>query len=132
MYGYQYELDPSSRRWTGGIYDEGRRDWLYPLSLNPKAQSAFQLKEFNKVSIECVGNETRTWINGVPAAYLVDMTDYNGFIALQVHAVSNPAFAGQGVYFRNIRIRSISDFTEDFPKGIYVMNTIPNVLQTMK
>ncbi len=32
VYGYQYEVDPSSRRWTGGIYDEGRRDWLYPLS----------------------------------------------------------------------------------------------------
>src|ERR1700676_1617056 len=29
VYGYQYELDPSSRHWSGGIYDEGRRDWLY-------------------------------------------------------------------------------------------------------
>jgi len=128
VYGYQYELDPSSRRWTGGIYDEARRDWLYPMSLNPKAQGAFHLKEFNKVRIECVGNETRTWINNVPAAYLVDMTDYHGFIALQVHAVSNPAFAGQRVYFRNIRIKSISKFEHDFPKGIYVMNTVPNFL----
>ncbi|HEY8733283.1 MAG TPA: DUF1080 domain-containing protein [Puia sp.] len=128
VYGYQYELDPSSRHWSGGIYDEARRDWLYPLSLNPKAQAAFHLKEFNKVRIECVGNETRTWINNVPAAYLVDMTDYHGFIALQVHAVSNPAFAGQRVYFRNIRIKSISAFTNDFPKGIYVMNTVPNFL----
>ncbi|MDQ2753807.1 MAG: DUF1080 domain-containing protein, partial [Bacteroidota bacterium] len=34
VYGCQYELDPSSRRWTAGIYDEGRRDWLYPLSLH--------------------------------------------------------------------------------------------------
>src|SRR5678815_4716255 len=34
VFGYQYELDPSSRKWTAGIYDEGRRDWLYPLSLN--------------------------------------------------------------------------------------------------
>jgi len=25
VFGYQYEIDPSSRRWTGGIYDEGRR-----------------------------------------------------------------------------------------------------------
>ena len=31
VWGYQYELDPSSRAWTGGIYDEGRRDWLYPM-----------------------------------------------------------------------------------------------------
>jgi Domain of Unknown Function (DUF1080) len=128
VYGYQYELDPSSRRWTAGIYDEGRRDWLYPLSLNPKAQTAYKLKEFNRVKIECVGNETRTWINGVPAAYLVDMADYNGFIALQVHAVTRPEMAGQRIYFRNIQIKSISAFTSEFPKGIYVMNTIPNQL----
>jgi hypothetical protein len=128
VYGYQYELDPSSRRWSAGIYDEGRRDWLYPLSLNPKAQSAYKLKDFNRVRIECVGNETRTWINGVPAACLVDMLDYQGFIALQVHAVSKPELAGQKVFFRNIEIRSISKFSNDFPKGIYVMNTIPNQL----
>jgi len=128
VYGYQYELDPSSRHWSGGIYDEGRREWLYPLSLNPKAQSAFKLKEFNRVRIECVGNETRTWINGSPASYLVDMMDYHGFIALQVHAVSKPELAGQRVFFRNIRIKSITEFTKDFPKGIYVVNTIPNSL----
>jgi hypothetical protein len=126
--GYQFELDPSSRRWTGGIYDEGRRDWLYPLSLNQKAESAFRLKEFNKMHIECVGGETRTWVNGVPAAYLVDMTDYHGFIALQVHAAPKPELAGQRVFFRNIRIKGISAFTRDFPKDIYVMNTIPNQL----
>ncbi len=128
VFGYQYEIDPSSRRWTGGIYDEARRDWLYPMSLNPKAQPLFKLKDFNKIRIECVGNETRTWINGVPAAYLVDMMDYHGFIALQVHAPSKPEMAGQRVYFRNIRIKAISEFTQDFPKGIYVVNTVPNFL----
>ena len=38
VFGYQYELDPSSRKWTGGLYDEGRRDWLYPLMLHSSAQ----------------------------------------------------------------------------------------------
>jgi hypothetical protein len=128
VYGYQCELDPSSRRWSGGIYDEGRREWLYPVSLNAKAESAYKLKQFNKVRIECIGSETRTWINNVPVAYLVDMLDYNGFIGLQVHAVSNPAFAGQKVLFRNIKIQSLSKFTQEFPKGVYVMNTIPNQL----
>jgi len=128
VYGYQYEVDPTSRRWTAGIYDEGRRDWLYPMSLNPKAQSYFKLKDFNKIRIECVGNEMRTWINGVPAAYLVDMADYHGFIALQVHAASKPELAGQRVFYRNIRIRQITKFIDDFPKGIYVMNTVPNFL----
>lgn len=128
VYGYQFELDPSARKWTGGIYDEGRRDWLYPLSLNPKAQPAFKLKEFNRIRIESIGTETRTWVNGIPAACLVDMTDYSGFIALQVHAVSNPSMAGEVVLFRNIRIKSLSKFDKDFPKDIYVMNTIPNML----
>jgi Domain of Unknown Function (DUF1080) len=32
VYGYQFEIDPSSRRWTGGIYDEGRRDGYIRLS----------------------------------------------------------------------------------------------------
>ena len=45
VYGCQFEVDPSSRRWSGGIYDEGRRDWLYPGSLNPKEQDAFKVGE---------------------------------------------------------------------------------------
>ena len=48
VYGYQYELDPSARRWSGGIYDEARREWLYPLSLNPKAQSRIPFKRFQQ------------------------------------------------------------------------------------
>jgi hypothetical protein len=55
VFGYQYELDPSSRKWTAGIYDEGRRDWLYPLSLNHAAQSAFKLGVYNKIRVECLG-----------------------------------------------------------------------------
>ena len=43
VYGYQCELDPSARKWSGGLYDEGRRDWLYPMSLHPDAQNAFKV-----------------------------------------------------------------------------------------
>jgi hypothetical protein len=128
VYGYQYELDPSSRRWTGGIYDEGRREWLYPLSLNPKAQSAFKPNVWNMVRMECVGNEMRTWVNNIPAAYLVDMVDYQGFVALQVHAISKPEMAGQKIYFRQIGIRHIDKFSSNYPKDMYVVNLIPNQL----
>jgi hypothetical protein len=128
VYGYQYELDPSSRRWTGGIYDEGRREWLYPLSLNTKAQSAFKLNTWNMVRMECIGNEMRTWVNNIPAAYLVDMVDYQGFVALQVHAISKPEMAGQKIYFRQIGIRHIDKFSSNFPKDMYVVNLIPNQL----
>ena len=44
VYGRQCEVDPTPRRWTGGIYDEGRRDWLYPMQLNPAAQNAYKKK----------------------------------------------------------------------------------------
>lgn len=38
VHGYQFEIDPSQRAWTGGIYDEARRGWLYPLTKNPRAK----------------------------------------------------------------------------------------------
>src|SRR5450432_3920983 len=31
VHGYQVEIDPSSRAWSGGVYDEARRGWLYSL-----------------------------------------------------------------------------------------------------
>ena len=34
VHGYQVEIDPAERAWSGGIYDEGRRGWLYPLDLS--------------------------------------------------------------------------------------------------
>jgi len=128
VFGYQYELDPSSRRWTGGLYDEGRRDWLYPLTLNPPAQDAYKPYEFNKVRVECVKNNIRTWINGVPAAYVVDSVDHSGFIALQVHRITDPKFSGRKIHWKNIRIREINKPTVDIPKNAYVVNYIPNYL----
>jgi Domain of Unknown Function (DUF1080) len=125
--GYKCEIDPTSRRWTGGIYDEGRRGWLYPLSLNPKLQN-WRKGDFNKIRIECIGNETRTWVNGSPAACIVDMVDYNGFLALEVLGATKYAMSGHRTFFRNIRIKSITNFTQSLPNGFYVANYIPNML----
>src|SRR5688500_11822284 len=69
VYGYQFELDPSSRKWTGGIYDESRRGWLYPLTFNPKGQNAFQQGVYNKIRIESIGNTIKTWVNGILTGY---------------------------------------------------------------
>ena len=129
VYGYQYELDPSTRRWTAGIYDEGRRDWLYPLSFHPSVQNAFKLNDWNKVKIECIGNETKTWINDVPAAYMVDTVDKSGVIALQVHSIGeNAKLAGEKIYWKNIRIKTGNITPSAFPKDVYVLNNIPNYL----
>jgi len=128
VYGYQYELDPSVRRWTGGVYDEARREWLYPLSLNPGAQDAFKTGQYNKVRIECVGNNIKTWVNDKAAAYVIDTVDKKGFIALQVHAINKPELAGEKIYWRNIRIKTSGIKPAPFAKGIYVSNFIPNNL----
>ncbi len=128
VYGYQFEIDPSSRKWSGGIYDEGRRDWLYPLSLHPQAQNVFKVGVFNHIKMECIGREIKTWINNVPVAYLIDSLDRSGFIALQVHGITKPEFAGEKVYWKNLKIKTGNLTPTPFPKGIFVVNNIPNSL----
>lgn len=128
VYGRQFEIDPSDRKWSGGIYDEGRRDWLYPLDLNEKAKGAFKVGEYNHIRIECIGNEMRTWINGQPIADVVDTVDAKGFIGLQVHAVTKEEQAGKKVYFKNLRIQTTNLKRLPFPKDIYTVNLVPNSL----
>ncbi|GAC1384807.1 MAG: DUF1080 domain-containing protein [Ginsengibacter sp.] len=128
VYGRQVEIDPSDRKWTGGIYDEGRREWLYPLDLNPQAKQLFQVGTYNHIKVECIGNEMKTWINGKPAAYVVDTIDNKGFIGLQVHAISKAEQEGKKVYFKNIRIKTQNLKPEIFPSGIYVVDLVPNNL----
>ncbi len=127
VHGYQYEIDPSPRGWTGGIYDEGRRDWLYPLDLNPAAKIAFKQGQWNKVRLECIGNSIRTWINGVPAAHLIDDLTPKGFIALQVHSISKKEEEGRQISWRNIRIQT-GNIQATPLQGVFVVNTIPNYL----
>ncbi len=104
VYGYQFEIDPSKRAWSGAIYDEARRNWLYPLTLNPTAKTAFKNNEWNKARIEAIGNSISTWINGVPCANIWDNMTSVGFIALQVHAINNVVDEGKTVSWKNIRI----------------------------
>ncbi|HCC86162.1 MAG TPA: DUF1080 domain-containing protein [Porphyromonadaceae bacterium] len=105
VHGYQFEIDPSERAWTGGIYDEARNGWLYPLTYNPNGQKAFKKGEWNSARVEAIGNRIRTWVNGVPCADLLDDTTPSGFIALQVHSIgNNAALEGKRVAWRNIRI----------------------------
>jgi hypothetical protein len=105
VHGYQAEIDSSPRAWSGGIYDEERRGWLNPMTRNPAAQRAFRVGGWNRFRVEAIGNSIRTWVNGVPAAHLVDAMTPRGFIALQVHSVGDDsAMAGLEARFRNIRI----------------------------
>lgn len=105
VYGYQCEIDPSERSWSGGIYDEARRGWLFKLDTNEAARKAFKRDDWNEFVIEAQGRRIRTWVNGVPCADFTDesdQADLEGFIALQVHAGKK----GQ-IRWRNIRIKEL-------------------------
>jgi mono/diheme cytochrome c family protein/glucose/arabinose dehydrogenase len=108
VHGYQVEIDPSPRAWTGGLYEEGRRGWLFDLTGQPTAQQAFRKHGWNHFRIEARGPHLRTWLNGVLAADLIDMRTASGFIALQVHSVEQPHLAGRQVRWRNLRLRDLS------------------------
>lgn len=106
VHGYQAEIDPSPRAYSGGIYDEARRGWLYPLSLNPTGQKAFVNGAWNKYRIEAIGNHISVWVNGINTANIVDDMTGTGFIALQVHSIGDKAQEGKMVKWRNIRIKT--------------------------
>ncbi|UCF39389.1 MAG: DUF1080 domain-containing protein [Acidobacteriota bacterium] len=108
VHGYQVEIDTSERAWTGGIYDEARRGWLFNLENDEVARGAFRQGEWNRFRIEAVGDSIQTWVNGTPVAKLTDDMTLSGLIALQVHGVGNrPDRVGKQIRWRNIRIKEI-------------------------
>jgi hypothetical protein len=131
MHGYQVEIDPSDRAWTGGIYDEARTGWLHTFTAQPSAQKAIRKGEWNKFRVEAIGPSIRTWLNGVACANVLDQTTARGLIALQVHAIGNDASkAGQAIRFRNIRIltadleRSRTPDRGETPQFSYLPNAV--------
>ena len=109
VFGYQYEIDPSERAWTGGVYDEARRGWLADLKDKPAAQKAFRQGEWNKVRIECRGDRIQTWINDVPATDFRDAMTSRGIIALQVHGIGDGKKnkPGEEIRWRNVRLKEL-------------------------
>ncbi|ORL44105.1 3-keto-disaccharide hydrolase [Zunongwangia atlantica] len=114
VHGYQIEIDPSDRAWSAGIYDEARRGWLVSLEDNSKAQKAFKQNEWNHYRIEAIGDSIKTWINGVPASFLIDDKTASGFIALQVHSIGKDDEPGKAIMWKNIRIQtdSLDQYTQ--------------------
>lgn len=127
VHGYQFEVDPSDRGWTGGIYDEARRDWLYTMEYNPAAKTAFRKDQWNKIRLECIGTSLRTWVNGVATAHVVDDVTLSGFIALQVHSIGKDEQPGKQIRWRNVRIQT-KNLKPSPPDNVFVMNFIPNHL----
>ena len=86
--GSQIEVETTDRRWSGGIYEEGRRGWLDPLLGDEEARASFRVGEWNRYRIEADGIHIRSWVNGVPCGDLVDLARLKGHIAFQVHTGS--------------------------------------------
>lgn len=116
VHGYQVEIDADAKRarwWTGGIYDEGRRGWLFPGPLGGDAQEftrqggqAFKPGDWNHIRVEAIGDSIKTWLNGVLRAQIKDDLTPAGFIALQVHGVGKRTEPLE-VRWRNLRIREL-------------------------
>jgi hypothetical protein len=104
VHGYQVEIDPTERAYSGGIYDEARRGWLQNPEGNEEAANAFKAGAWNAYTIEAVGDRIRTWVNGVSVSDLVDGLDRSGFIGLQVHREDQE---GLEVRWRDIRIKEL-------------------------
>jgi hypothetical protein len=125
VHGYQAEVDPSDRGWSGGIYDEARRGWLYSMENNSAAKKAFKPKQWNHYKIECIGNSIRIWLNGIACSHLIDDMTPKGFIALQVHAIKDAKNVGEEIRWKNIRIQT-ANLVKAPDDNVFVVNTLIN------
>ena len=125
VHGYQCEIDMDAARgrmWTGGIYDEARRGWLFPadgekgkqgLAVSEQGRKVSKNGEWNKLRIVANGPSIKTWLNGEARADINDSLTPRGIIALQVHGVGKDTNkVGLKVCFRNLRIHELKSETK--------------------
>ena len=110
VYGYQAEVDPSERAWSGGLYDEGRRGWLNPpegdsaagATFRQNRGDAFDPSGWNRYRIRAAGDSLRIWVNGQMTTAYRDTVDSEGVIGIQHHGEDGKVYR-----FRNLRIREL-------------------------
>jgi hypothetical protein len=122
VYGYQAEVDGSDRRWSGGFYDEGRRQWIWPSQRGrttvpamleyedesqeffkqPEVAEALRRNDWNHYRITCQGDSIKIELNDVLITDITDDVDAEGYIGIQHHGER-----GQTYKFRNLRIREL-------------------------
>ena len=117
VHGYQVEIDPNkpSRMWSAGIYDEGRRGWLYPglrggdgPAFTQAGQKIYKPDKWNKVRVECRGDSIKTWLNGIARADFKDELTPKGFIGLQVHGIGGKKdLVGAQVRWRKLQLKEL-------------------------
>jgi len=107
VWGYQIEVDPSDRAWSGGLYEPGNRGWIVTLKNNEAARKAFNPMGWNHFRILMDGNRIKTWVNGVLAVNTRDDMSDSGFIGLQFHKAYNKWQVNKKVLWKNIKIKEL-------------------------
>jgi len=112
VFGYQSEVDGDLKRgWSGGIYDEGRRQWfISPIkgdaaseaAFKKRAGNAFKRNDWNTYRITCKGHKIKIEINGVVTTEAEDSMDARGVIGIQHHGEKGATYK-----FRNLRIQEL-------------------------
>jgi hypothetical protein len=127
VHGYQTDIDPSERAWSGGIYEEAQRGWFYTGEMNPPSKLLYKFGEWNHYRVEAIGPRLRVWINGAPAADVIDDVKPKGFFGLQVHSIDKAEDAGRTTSWKNLYVqtRTLKPLP---PMGIPIRNNLPNNL----
>lgn len=112
VFGYQAEVDgDEDRKWAGGLYDEGRRQWFISpkrgdkqseAAFRKRAGDAFKRNGWNTYRITCEGDHLKIEVNGVVTTDVVDATDATGVLGIQHHGEKGAIYK-----FRNLRIKEL-------------------------
>ncbi len=99
VYGFQAEIDPSQRCWSGGLYETGGRAWV----AEPNAEEIkkwFRPQDWNQMSVSAHGGHIVVHLNGYKSAELNnDPGRPEGHFALQLHGGED-----MHVMFKDIKI----------------------------
>jgi len=106
FWGYQIEIDPTSRSWSGAIYEEAGRGFLHTPGVNETVKSAFKPLGWNHFKVRVKENRIQSWVNGVMVGDVYDDLTDNGYIALQLHGIGNNKLkANKKIRWKNLRLR---------------------------
>lgn len=117
-WGYQAEVDTAERKWSGGLYDEGRRKWFISpnrdhaadseaknasiAAFRKRAGECFKQGQWNHYRIVCVGSHIQIFVNDVLTTDIHDSMDSAGPIGIQHHGEKSLVYQ-----FRNLRIKDL-------------------------
>ncbi|MBA7526337.1 hypothetical protein ES705_18499 [subsurface metagenome] len=107
VWGYQIEVDPSDRAWSGGLYEPGNRGWVVTLADNEAARKSFKPMDWNHFKIIMDGNKIQTWVNGVIAVDTTDDMSASGFLGFQFHKAYRKWQVDKKVFWKNIKIKEL-------------------------